>query len=61
MKVRGRKPPARSSHTASCITDIHSVHHPVVVVVGGLGDGRTTLSDVWLLDVTNKQWKEVCF
>ena len=36
----------------------------MVVVVGGLEGhgglgGRTPLSDVWLLDVTNKQWKQV--
>ena len=58
MDVRGKKPPVRNYHTASCISDIHSGHHPWVVVVGGVG--LTTLSDVWLLDVTNKQWKEVC-
>ena len=33
----------------------------MVVVVGGAGDGLTTLSDVWLLDVTNRQWKQVCY
>ena len=33
----------------------------MVVVVGGLGDGLTGLSDVWLLDVTNRQWKQVSF
>ena len=32
----------------------------MVVVVGGAGDGLTILSDVWLLDVTNRQWKQVC-
>ena len=34
----------------------------MVVVVGGVGDdGLTALSDVWLLDVTYRQWKQVCY
>ena len=32
----------------------------MVVVVGGV-DFPTTLLDVWLLDVTNKQWNQVSF
>ena len=61
LKVKGRGPPARSSHSACCITDIHlDHHHPVLVVVGG-DNGSSTFSDMWLLDVANKQWKKVSF
>ena len=55
LHTSGKKPPARSSHSACCITGAH----PALMVVGGLGyDGRV-FSDVWLLDVTDGSWSEV--
>ena len=59
--MKGWKPPARGFHSASCITDIHLDHHPVLVVVGGYDGGVSALSDVWLFDLANRQWKKVCF
>ena len=31
----------------------------MLMVVGGAGDGRTTLSDIWMLDVLNEEWNKV--
>ena len=61
MRTSGKKPPARSSHAACVIGDIITGHHPLVMVVGGRGDGRTVFSDVWFLDVTNGSWSEVLY
>lgn len=53
VEIRRRsKPPARSSHTACCIRG----RHPVLVVVGGLGDGCIVYSDVWVLDIEEGIW-----
>ena len=60
IKTRGRKPAPRSHHTACCISDTLTGHHPILIVVGGEDDQFQPLSDVWLLDVTNKFWNEVC-
>ena len=60
--MTGERPPARSCHSANCITDIHlDHHHPVLVVAGGFAGGVSALSDVWLFDLANRQWNKVCF
>ena len=61
MRTSGKKPPARSAHAACVIGDIITGHHPLVMVVGGWGDGDTVFSDVWFLDVTNGSWSEVLY
>ena len=60
-KVRSRKrPPARSSHAACCIAGpLTGQEDPVLIVVGGLGNGMMALSYVWLLDVDKGVWSEV--
>ena len=56
----GKKPPARSYHTACCITGpLTGQEHPILMVVEGLGDRVKVFSDVWLLDVDKGVWSEV--
>ena len=61
MKVAtGNKPPARNSHTACCIAGpLTGQEHPLLMVVGGEGDGLKVFSDMWLLDVDKGVWSEV--
>ena len=59
VQIKGNKPSPRTYHTTLCIEDPHTGHHPLLMVVGGLGVG-SVLSDVWLLDVINGLWTEVC-
>ena len=54
-----KKPPARHYHSACIIDSDIPGHHPLLMVVGGWGDGETLLSDVWFLDVTSRSWHEV--
>ena len=61
MRTSGKKPPARSRHAACAIGDIIRGHHPLVMVVGGVGDDYTAFSDVWFLDVTDGSWSEVLY
>ena len=59
MRTSGKKPPARLNHSA-CVIDSHITgHHPLLMVVGGMGDSFQVFSDVWFLDVTNALWSEV--
>ena len=58
LHISGRKPPARSSHSACCLSGTGS--HPSLMVVGGW-DGSCVFSDVWLLDVADGSWKEVLY
>ena len=58
VQIKGNKPAPRNYHTTLCIEDPHTGHHPLLMVVGG--DGDSVLSDVWLLDVINGVWTEVC-
>ena len=60
VQIKGNKPAPRSYHTTLCIEDPHTGHHPLLMVVGGWGVGGSILSDVWLLDVINGVWTEVC-
>ena len=60
VQIKGKKPAPRNFHTTLCIEDPHTGHHPLLMVVGGLGVGSSVLSDVWLLDVINGVWTEVC-
>ena len=54
----GKKPPARSTHTACCIAGpLTGQEHPLLMVAGGYG-GKA-LNDVWLLDVDKGVWSEV--
>ena len=56
----GKKPTARSSHTACCIAGpLTGQEHPLLMVVRGAGDGWKVFSDVWLLDVDKGVWSEV--
>ena len=59
VQNKGNKPALRNYHTTLCIEDLHTGHHPLLMVVGGGGYGGI-LSDVWLLDVINGVWTEVC-
>ena len=55
-----KRPPAKSSHTACCIAGpLTGQEHPLLLVVGGYGDGLKVFSDVWLLDVDKEVWSEV--
>ena len=57
---RKKKPRGRHSHTACCIAGpLTGQDHPLLLVVGGQGDGWKVLSDVWLLDVDKGVWSEV--
>ena len=58
VQIKGKKPAPRNYHTTLCIEDPHTGHHPLLMVVGGYGG--SVLSDVWLLDVINGVWAEVC-
>ena len=58
IQIKEKKPSPRQNHTTLCIEDPHTGHHPLLMVVGGF-DG-SVLSDVWLLDVINGVWTEVC-
>ena len=50
--VRENKPPGRSNHTACCIAGpLTGQEHPLLMAVGGLGDGWEVFGDVWLLNV----------
>ena len=59
VQIKGNKPAPRYYHATLCIEDPHTGHHPLLMVVGGFGVG-SVLSDVWLLDVINGVWTEVC-
>ena len=60
VQIKGNKPAPRRYHSTLCIEDPHTGDHPLLMVVGGLGVGYSVLSDVWLLDVINGVWAEVC-
>ena len=58
--VSGKKPPARSSHTACCIAGpLTGQEHPLLMVMGGHVSGVGPADDVWLLDVDKGVWSEV--
>ena len=59
VQIKEKKPAPRRNHATLCIEDPHAGHHPLLMVVGGSG-GSSVLSDVWLLDVINGVWTEVC-
>ena len=55
----GKKPLARSLHTACCIAGpLTGQEHSVLMVVGGW-NGEKVFSVVWLLDVDKGVWSEV--
>ena len=58
VQIKVKKPAPRTYHTTLCIEDPHTGHHPLLMVVGGAGSSIS--SDVWLLDVINGVWTEVC-
>ena len=58
VQIKGKKPAPRYWHATLCIEDPHTGHHPLLMVVGGVGS--SVLSDVWLLEVINGVWTEVC-
>ena len=60
MRIMGKKPSPRDDHALFCIAGpLTGEHDPLLMVVGGFGDGLAGLSDAWLLDVTRGLWKEV--
>ena len=64
VRTSGKKPLARSHHSACIISSDVTGHHPLLMVVGGVGDGTdgvTMFSDVWFLDVTDGSWNEVVY
>ena len=61
VRTSGKKPPARLYHSACIISSDVTGHHPLLMVVGGVGDDLTVLSDVWFLDVTDGSWNEVVY
>ena len=60
VRTSGKKPPARDWHSACIIDSDITGHHPLLMVVGGVGNSLQVFSDVWFLDVTNALWSEVC-
>ena len=57
--MSGIKPEARSLHTACCIAGpLTGQQHPLLLVIGG--SNKSTLGDVWVLDVDHKTWNKVC-
>ena len=58
LNITGDKPPARMNHATCCIAGpITGQLHPLLMVVGGIGD--EVYGDVWLLDVDKGVWSEV--
>ena len=54
--VGGTQPSPRGSHAAVCLD--YNTKTPKLLVIGGY-DGKTTLSDVWCLDVLAQTWQQV--
>lgn len=50
-------PVGRTIHAACCLN--YDEDHPQLLVHGGLGDNRSTLGDIWILDVDTGMWTEV--
>ena len=57
LETPAQVPHRRSAHAACCMGDPNTGVVPLMVV-GGWG-GHNPLSDVWLLDVTNRSWRQV--
>ena len=55
--AEGPCPEGRMWHAAVCLG--YGGDHPQLLVTGGLGNGSKVLSDVWMLDVESRRWKEV--
>ena len=50
-------PVERSEHAAVCLG--YGGDHPQLLVIGGRGVGSKVLSDVWILDIQSRRWREV--
>ena len=50
-------PMGRVGHTAVCLG--YGEPHPQVLVIGGLDGSLEVLSDVWILDMHSRHWREV--
>ena len=50
-------PGERTHHAAVCIG--YGGEHPQLMMLGGLGVGRTVLNDCWMLDIASGNWREV--
>ena len=46
-------PEKRCAHATTCVSG------PLLVIVGGLCEQLSTISDCWIGDLTTKQWKKV--
>ena len=47
----------RSGHATVCLG--YGGDQPQLLVTGGVDGGSNILSDVWLLDVETRRWREV--
>ena len=47
----------RSLHATVCLG--YGGDHPQLLVTGGIGRDNSILSDVWLLDVESRRWRDV--
>ena len=50
-------PVVRSEHAAVCLG--YGGDHPQLLVTGGIGGDNKVLSDVWILDIQSRRWREV--
>ena len=50
-------PVGRSVHATVCLG--YGGDQPQLLVTGGVDGGNNILSDVWLLDVETRRWREV--
>ena len=51
------RPVGRSFHVAVCLG--YGGDNPKLLVTGGLDANNVALSDVWILDLDSRKWKEV--
>ena len=59
VKTSGGRPPTRDDHACCIAGHLTGQPHPLLMVVGGWGDGLDVLSDVWVLDVAQGLWSQV--
>ena len=50
-------PVKRANHASVCLG--YGGDHPQLLVTGGRGGGVKVLSDVWILDIQSRRWREV--
>ena len=50
-------PKARDSHAACCLN--YGEDNPQLLVTGGVDKNLDVLSDMWILDIKSRRWREV--